>query len=61
MVAIEGAAFAVCNEAILPWSAAGYGVPQPRPLGTVDVLTPPLVLAALAGGYRPLWHPSAAP
>jgi hypothetical protein len=24
-----------------------------------DVLTPPGILAALAAGYRPRWHPSA--
>jgi hypothetical protein len=53
-------AFALRGEAILPWSPAGYGAPKPRPGGEVEVLTPPLTLAALHGGYAPLWHPTAA-
>ncbi len=35
------------------WSAA---TPSPS---VVDVLTPPTSVAALAGGYRPLLHPTA--
>ena len=31
-----------------------------RAPSTVDVLTPPSMLAVLQRGYRPLWHPSAA-
>lgn len=42
-----------------PWSPEGYGAPFPRPRGEVMALTPPTTLAALADGYRPLWHPSA--
>ena len=26
---------------------------------TTDVMTPPAIVAALAAGYRPYWHPSA--
>jgi hypothetical protein len=59
MIAIGGDALAVRGDAILPWSLDGYGAPQPRPSGIVNVLTPPLTLAALAGGYAPLWHPTA--
>ncbi|MBM3522467.1 MAG: hypothetical protein FJX57_05875 [Alphaproteobacteria bacterium] len=49
----------VWNRALRPWSAAGYGPPRDvvRTL-EVEVLTPAPMLAALAGGYRPLVHPS---
>ena len=30
-----------------------------RGASTVDVLTPPSILAVLRRGYGPLWHPSA--
>ena len=53
-------ALAVRGSALLPWTAAGYGAPQARPRGiAVDLLTPPAIVAALAAGYRPHWHPSA--
>ena len=45
------------GEALL-WSPSGYVASRPRPSGSVDALTPPATLAALANGYRPLWHPS---
>jgi hypothetical protein len=61
MMALGGEAFAVRGGAVLPWSLAGYGAPRPRPSGDVDVLTPPLIVAALRGGYAPLWHPTAPP
>jgi len=54
------AAFAVRGSELLAWTPAGYGARRPRPRGiTVDVLTPPSTLAALAHGYRPRWHASA--
>lgn len=59
MVALDGAAFAVRGSEILPWSFAGYGPPRPRPSGTVRLLTPPAIVAALGAGYAPAWHPSA--
>ncbi len=45
---------------LLPWSFEGYGDPI-RQLGdlTVEVLTAPKVVAALAHGYLPMVHPSA--
>jgi hypothetical protein len=44
----------------LPWSPAGYGVAKAFPANTtVDVLTPPSIVAILAAGYAPLLHPSA--
>ncbi len=60
VVALEGA-FAVRGDALLRWTPNGYVTSKPRPLGvTVDVLTPPAILAVLSAGYRPHWHPSAA-
>ncbi len=39
----------------------GWAAPEPRPRGgAVAVLTPPTSVAALAAGYRPTLHPSAA-
>jgi len=59
-VAADGAAFAVRGEKLLRWAAEGYEARRPRPRRmTVDVLTPPAMLAALSAGYRPHWHPSA--
>ena len=46
------------GDALL-WRPGGYGASEPRPTGVVSVLTPPASLAALAHGFRPLWHPSA--
>jgi hypothetical protein len=59
MIAQGDAAFAVRGNALLPWSAAGYGPPRRRPEGEVTVLTPPSIIAVLSAGYRPRWHPSA--
>lgn len=50
---------AIRGSEALVWNPAGYGVREPRPTGIVAVLTPPASLAALAHGFRPLWHPSA--
>ena len=58
-LADNGGAWAVRGRWLLPWTPAGYASRRPRPRGmTVDVLTPPAILAVLAAGYRPLWHPS---
>jgi hypothetical protein len=60
MIALGGDAFALRGRRLLPWSPAGYGRARPRPRRMqVDVLTPPSIVAVLARGYRPLWHPSA--
>jgi hypothetical protein len=60
MIARGTEALAVRGNALLPWSPEGYGAPRRRPRGIdVDVLTPPAILAVLAAGYRPLWHPNA--
>jgi hypothetical protein len=54
-------AFVTRGNELLRWTPDGYdqGVPRPRGV-TVDVLTPPSIVAALAAGYRPGWHSSAA-
>ena len=60
MIAIGAAAFALRGKYLLRWTPAGYAATQPRPRGAqVDVLTPPSIVAVLAKGYAPLWHPSA--
>lgn len=60
MIVRDGAAFAVCGDALVRWTPAGYAQPIPRPRGiAVEVLTPPSMLAVLARGYCALWHPSA--
>jgi len=61
MIVLHGEAFAVRNKQLLQWAPAGYSETKRRPRGIeVDVLTPPSILSALARGYAPLWHPSAA-
>ncbi len=59
-VALAGDAFAIRGNALLRWTPDGYDIRKPRPRGgTVDVLTPPAILAVLSAGYQPCWHPSA--
>jgi hypothetical protein len=56
----DGEAFAVRGDGLLHWTPRGYDSRKPRPRGeTIDVLTPPAILAVLANGYRPHWHSSA--
>ena len=53
-VALEEGAFAVRGDMLLRWSPEGYDARQTRLRGiTVDLLTPPAILAALSAGYRP--------
>jgi hypothetical protein len=57
---LDGEPFAIHGDALLHWTPRGYDVRKKRPRGiTVDVLTPPAILAVLSAGYRPRWHPSA--
>ena len=59
-IALDGEPFAVRGDRLLPWTPRGYDAPKRRPHGwSVDVLTPPAILAVLSAGYRPRWHPSA--
>lgn len=51
----------VLGAGLCPWSHAGYGLPLRRPAGiTVSVVTPESTVAAIAAGYIPDVHPSAA-
>lgn len=60
MIAIGGEAFAVRSNELIPWTPSGYAAAKPRLDDIeVDVLTPPSILAVLARGYAPIWHPSA--
>jgi hypothetical protein len=51
----DRAFLAMRGDDALVWSQAGYVSSLPRPSGLVDVLTPPVTLAALRAGYRPIW------
>jgi hypothetical protein len=59
----EGEAWLVRGPQLLRWTPAGYAERLPRPrIATAAVLTPPSLLAVLAGGWDPLvplFHPSA--
>jgi hypothetical protein len=58
-IVIEGRAFAMRGRSLLYWAPDGYATRRQRPRsGTVDVLTPPSIIAALSAGYNPRWHPS---
>jgi hypothetical protein len=60
MIRHDGGAGLLVGGQVRPWSFAGYRAPVPlRQDATVEVLTPPSSVAALAAGYRPLLHPSA--
>jgi hypothetical protein len=59
VVAIDGDAYAVRGSHLKRWSENGYSGRVPRPRGEMTVLTPPSIMAVLAAGYRPQWHPSA--
>jgi hypothetical protein len=52
------APYLVLGDALLPWSFEGYGAPVARPKATVQVLTPPSIVRAIEGGYRPHLHSS---
>ena len=56
MIARDRRAYAVRSATLWPWSFAGYRAPaELDPDAVADVLTPPSTVAALKGGYRPLW------
>jgi hypothetical protein len=59
-ITLDGEPFAIRRNVLLHWTPRGHDTRKRRPHGlTVDVLTPPAILAVLSGGYRPRWHPSA--
>lgn len=52
----------VVDDAVVPWTTAGYGAPRARPTrGAVQTLTPPSSVAALRAGYQPQIDASARP
>jgi len=59
MITCGSDAFALRGGHLLRWTPFGYDEARSRPAGDVNVLTPPSILAVLARGYMPLWHPSA--
>lgn len=55
-------AYAVHGGQLLPWSFGGYGAslhPAMLAARPLVLVTPPTTVAVLAGGYRPVWHPTA--
>ena len=59
----DGAVYAAADQAFalrdgqrLRWAASGWQPAGPRRGGSVEVLTPPSILAALRAGYQPRWH-----
>jgi hypothetical protein len=58
---VHGADACVLHGGMLwHWTPDGYEPHGRAPRGVeVDVLTPPAIVAVLAAGYRPRWHPSA--
>jgi hypothetical protein len=53
-VRIEGEPYLALDDAIRPWTVAGYGDPARRPRsGDVELITPPATVAAIRAGYRP--------
>jgi hypothetical protein len=47
-------------DTLLRWTPNGYHGRKPRPHRiSVDVLTPPAILAVLSAGYKLRWHQSA--
>lgn len=59
MVAAGHSGFLVLSGGLRRWSSAGYEAALAEPPPTV-LLTPPSTMRALAAGYRPRLHPSAA-
>lgn len=60
MIAIDHKAFAVRGDSLLHWTPQGYVARKRRMQGvTVELLTPPAIIAVLKAGYQPGWHASA--
>ncbi len=59
LVQLQGVPHLVATKRAHAWSAAGYGASSPLPAGTIEVLTPPSIVAVLRRGYGPVIHPSA--
>jgi hypothetical protein len=62
MFAAGPTAFAIKGRKALPWSFGGYGAAmdiQRLPASEFHLLTPPTTVAALAAGFRPIFHETA--
>jgi hypothetical protein len=59
VVVVDGEPALLGGETLQPFTFAGWADPVARPDGAVDVLTPPTSVAALAGGFVPMLHPTA--
>jgi hypothetical protein len=60
MVDIGGHPWLVHDGRLLAWTPGGYAErPASAPHGPVTVITPQVIVAVLAAGYRPVLHPSA--
>ena len=55
----DGQCWLVRKSRLHLWSPEGYGATHPLPTGEVTVLTPALMVAVLANGYRAAIHRSA--
>lgn len=60
VVVVDAVAHLLGAATVQPFAFAGWGLAIGRPSGRLSVLTPPTSVAALAGGFRPTLHPSAA-
>jgi hypothetical protein len=59
-VLVDGEALLVLDDAMVPWTRAGYGEPVPRPRdGEAVVITPLSTVGVLRAGYRPQIDPGA--
>lgn len=58
MLAEKGVSYLVYDGILFRWSASGYTRTEGR--RPMQLLTPPSILLALAAGYRPILHPTAA-
>jgi hypothetical protein len=60
VIEVDGAPYAIRNRQLLCWSFAGYDHTIERhSIRYANLLTPPTIIAILAQGYQPRWHPSA--
>jgi hypothetical protein len=59
-VALDGQAWLVHGDALWAWSDTGYHHRRARPArGSIELLTPPSIVAIFRAGYAPALHPSA--
>lgn len=57
-VEIDGRPHVVVGSRVAPWEPGAYGRAIASPARRCPVITPPTTVQALAGGYRPVLHPS---